>query len=113
MYTGPYQKVTGTTSRVISECDISGLEIGHLVALRGDTNNLLIGRCITIMEEEIELSWFDGSYTTIWKPSKMKDPNNPRKLVDWTDQVPKSSIILYGFLHSLLLADLEKQLLII
>ena len=53
MYTGPYQKVTGTTSRVISECDISGLEIGHLVALRGVTNNLLIGRCITIMEEEI------------------------------------------------------------
>ena len=41
-YTGPYQKVTGTTSRVISECDISGLENGHLVALRGDTNNLLI-----------------------------------------------------------------------
>ena len=68
--------MTGTTSRVISECNISGPENGHLVALRGDTNNLLIGRCITIMDEEIEVSWFDGSYTTIWQPSKRKDPKN-------------------------------------
>ena len=67
MYTGPYQKVTGTTSRGIFECDISGLENGHLVALRGDTNNLLIGHCITIMEEGIEVSRLDGSYTTIWQ----------------------------------------------
>ena len=89
--------MTGTTSRVISECDISGLENGHLVALSGDTNNLLIGHCISIMEEEIEVSWFDGSYTTIWQPSKRRDPNNPRKHVDWTDTVPKSSIILYDF----------------
>ena len=109
MYTGPYQKVTGTTSRVISGCNISGLEIGHLVALRGDTNKLLFGCCITIMEEEIEVSWLDGSYTTMWQPSKMKDPNNPRKIVDWTDKVP----IFYTILHSLLPADLEKPLLII
>ena len=46
------------------------------------------------MAEEIEASWFDGSYITIWQPSKMKDPNNPRKFVDWSDKVPKSSIIL-------------------
>ena len=46
------------------------------------------------MEEEIEVSWFDGSYTTIWQPSKRKDPNNPRKIIDWTDKVHKSSIIV-------------------
>ena len=99
--------MTGTISRVISECDISGLENGHLefVALRGDTNNLLIGRCITVMEDEIEVSWFDGSYTTIWQPSKRKDPNNPRKHVDWTDRVPKSSITTYGKLISELAFD--------
>ena len=66
MYTGPYQKVTGTTNRVISECGISGLDNGHLIALRGDTNNLLIGRCITIMDEGIEVSWFDGSYIQLF-----------------------------------------------
>ena len=78
------------TSRVISECGLSGLETGHLVALRGDTNNLLIGRCIRIMDDEIEVSWF-----AVWQPSKMKDANNPRKLVDWTDKVPKSFCTIF------------------
>ena len=33
---------------------------------------------------------YTGSYTTVWQPSKMKGPNNPREFVDWTDKEPKS-----------------------
>lgn len=77
---------------------MSALEVGHLVALLGeDVNNKpLIGKCIRIMEEEIEVVWLDGSYTTSWRPSKRPDPQT-RKSIDWTDVVLKSSIILYDF----------------
>ena len=47
MYTGPYQKVSVTTSRVISECDISGLEPGHLGVIQ-----ITFSR---IMEDEIDI----------------------------------------------------------
>lgn len=84
---------------VISGCDLSALEAGHLVALQGeyDCNKPLIGRCIRVLEEEIEVAWMDGSYSTVWRSSKQPDPQNSKRLVDWTDLVPKSSIILHDF----------------
>ena len=76
------------------------------MALRGDTNDLLIGHCITIMEEKIEMSWFDGSYTTIWQPSKRKDPNNPRNMLIGQIQYPNNPLF-FTILHPLRKATVE------
>lgn len=99
VYTGAYCSKKSTTRRVISECDICGLEIGHLVALHtdGSSNKPLIGKCIAILDDEIKVGWLNGSYATTWHPSRRQDPNNPQKTIDWTGVVPKSSIILYDF----------------
>jgi len=39
----------------------------------------------------------EGTYTTSWKPWKIRDPQNHRKTIQWTDHVTKDSIILFYF----------------
>jgi len=39
----------------------------------------------------------EGTYTTSWKAWKIRDPQNHRETIQWTDHVPKDSIILFDF----------------
>ena len=48
-------------------------------------------------ESEIEIVWLEGAYNKSWKVAKTRDPKNKRKLIDWTDTIPKASIILFDF----------------
>lgn len=57
----------------------------------------VIGRCTKILEDSVEVAWLEGSYTTSWKPWKVRDVKNRRKVVDWTDNIPMMSIVLFGF----------------
>ena len=57
----------------------------------------VIGRCLQISEENITVAWIEGSYSTSWKPWKVRDQKNRRKVVDWTDSVPKLSIVFFEF----------------
>ena len=57
-----------------------------------------IGKCIQIDNDTIEILWMEGSYTSPWKPWKVRDPKNRRKTIDWTDSIPKLSIVLFGFI---------------
>ena len=41
--------------------------------------------------------WYEGTYTSAWRPWKIRDPKNRRRIVDWTDTIPKTSIILFAF----------------
>ena len=45
----------------------------------------------------MSLVWYEGTYSSKWKPWKIRDPHDKRKIIDWTDNVPVSSIILYAF----------------
>ena len=38
-----------------------------------------IGKCIQIDNDIIEILWMEGSYTSSWKPWKVRDPKNQRK----------------------------------
>ena len=58
-----------------------------MYSLIWEYKNVLLN--IRIMEDEIEVSWFDGLYITVWQPSMMNDPENPRKCGDWIYKVPK------------------------
>ena len=49
------------------------------------------------MENEVEIVWLEGAYNKSWKGAKRRDPHNKRKLIDWTDTIPKASIILFDF----------------
>ena len=57
----------------------------------------IIGRCTQIFDDTIDVAWLEGSYTSLWKPWKVQDAINCRKVVDWVDRIPKGSILLFGF----------------
>ena len=46
---------------------------------------------------EIDIVWLEGAYNKAWKVSKRRDPNNRRRIVDWTDRIPLSSVLLFDF----------------
>ena len=57
----------------------------------------LLGKVREICEDDIHIVWLDGEYTKQWKESKQRDPKNRKKFIDWTDTIPRSSIILFDF----------------
>ncbi len=93
------QVYTGKRRAAQPEADLSLVKIRDLVAIHCENYPLRsqIGECTRIEEDYIEVGWMEGSYTSSWKPWKIRDPKNKRKTVTWTDTVPKTSILLFGF----------------
>lgn len=79
--------------------DLSTLNINDFVAVFCENyeREPVIGCCTLIFNDSIEVAWMDGRYTSQWKPWKIRDQKNQQKVVDWTDRIPKMSIILFGF----------------
>ena len=50
-----------------------------------------------VTDSEVEIVWLEGAYNKSWKVSKQRDPRNKRKMIDWKDTIPKTSIILFDF----------------
>jgi hypothetical protein len=96
MYSGGYRN---KRHEVQSVNDTSLLAIGHLVAI--DCENCdkepLLGKVLKIEESEIKIVWLEGAYNKSWKVAKTRDPTNKRKLIDWRDTIPESSVILFDF----------------
>ena len=93
VYTGSYRL---QHHGVTSVQDLSGLSKGVLVAVLCEGNSLepAIGTCIGVHQDTITVQWLKGSYSTAWKPWKIKEG---RKNVDWNDEIPKSAVLLYDF----------------
>ena len=93
VYTGPRK-----TNHVV-DADLSTLNVDDLVAVfcENYAREPVIGRCTQIFDETIEVLWMDGSYKSLWKPWKVRDAKNRRKVIDWVDRIPKMSILLFGF----------------
>ena len=80
------------------DADISTLCVGDLVAVNCENSREpAIGSCTEIFEEDIEIVWMEGDYTSAWKTWKIRDPKNRRKIIEWRDSIPKLSILLFGF----------------
>ena len=75
---------------------MSSLEEGQLVALNVINCNLrpLLGKITKVHSCDLDIIWLEGSYTRPWKVAKKKEG---RIIVDWTDTVPKSAVILFDF----------------
>ena len=69
---------------------------GQLVALNVENCHLrpLIAKVLEVSADTIDVVWLEGSYTKSWKLAKRKEGHT---FVDWADNVPKSSIILFDF----------------
>ena len=70
---------------------------GHMVAVLSDDPTWpppWIGECKGISGKDITILWYKGSYTSTWKPAKVR---NGRQWEDWVSTVHTSSIILYDF----------------
>jgi hypothetical protein len=78
--------------------DISVLQQGDFVVVlcANCEKEPAIALCSAINGETIDIIWYEGTYASTWKPWKIRDPNNRRKLINWTDKIPKSSIILFS-----------------
>ena len=78
------------------ECDLSSLEVGHLVALFTEqlSDAPWIGKVDKIEEETVDVTWLDGGYRKPWKVATRREG---RKVVQWKDTVSKDSIILFAF----------------
>ena len=75
------------------------VSVGHLIAVDCENCDLepLLGKVLKVMDNDVEIVWLEGAYNKTWKGAKQRDPQNKRKLVDWTDTIPKASIILFDF----------------
>ena len=93
VYTGPRKRKNN------ADADLSTLNTDDLVAVfcENYAREPVIGRCTQIFDDTIDVAWMEGSYTTLWKPWKVRDATNRRKVVDWVDRIPKVSILLFGF----------------
>jgi len=96
VYTGRYRRPQQTTRQILNVETLEGLSIGQLLGLNVENCDLrpLIARITNVTNNELEIIWLEGSYSRAWKVAKRKEG---RTLVEWTDTVPKTSVILYDF----------------
>ena len=75
------------------------LQPGHFVAVfcENSATEPEIACCTKVNESEAQIVWYKGTYTSQWKPWRIRDPKNQRKFIEWTDTISMSSIILYAF----------------
>jgi len=76
--------------------DLRGLKSGHLVAFHTESleESPWIGKVVATKKNQVTVVWMEGGYN---KPLKIAKRQVRGKLVEWTDNVDKCSIILYGF----------------
>jgi len=81
---------------VVTVDNIDQIETGYLVALNvmNCDQRPLVARVTDINGDNLDIVWLEGSYTRPWKVARKKEG---RAVVDWTDTVPKSSVILFDF----------------
>jgi len=79
VYTGSLPR--STTATIIE--DISDLKAGQTVAVYCDNYSIepVIGNCTQVFDKDIEIAWMEGTYTTSWKPWKIRDPQNHCKTI--------------------------------
>ena len=61
------------------------------------TQETVIGQCTQISENNLQVVWMKGTYSTSWEEWMVRDPNNRRKLIPWSDRILLSSITLLIF----------------
>ena len=75
---------------------MDAIEKGMLAALNVENCQLcpLIAKIEAVDHDTLDFVWLEESYTRGWKIAKKKEGRN---LIDWTDTIPKSSLILFDF----------------
>jgi len=53
-----------------------------------------VARVTEVDRKNLDIVWLEASYT---RPCKIEKKKEGRAAVDWTDTVPKSSVILFDF----------------
>ena len=84
---------------MVTVLNTTSLKEGHLVAVTCENCDLepLIARVTNLHGSEIDVVWLEGSYSKPWHIARQRDPANRRKMVDWTDTLPRESILLFAF----------------
>ena len=98
VYTGNYRGQSRSTREVLAVPDTGALQQGHLVAVTCENCELepLIAKVVQIEEDNFKIEWLEGAYSKPWRNAKQRDPKKNRKVIPWTDVIPKQSIILFA-----------------
>ena len=96
VYTGVHQSEIHRISSVEST---ASLKVGALVAVHCENYSdcPAIGRCSEVSSGTIKIDWLKGTYTSSWKPWMVMVAGRRRRKEQWSDWVPKDSIILFDF----------------
>ena len=96
MYLGKYQPPQNLLTIVENTGD---LDIGHLVAIYCEDcpTEPAIGQVTGLSQDNVQIKWMEGTYSMSWTYCKVQDPNDRRRKVDWKQNVPRNSILLYNF----------------
>ena len=96
IYNGPYRRIKLSQRQVIEDAEISELDVGDLVAVHCEHYKELpqIGRVLRVEEHTMEIEWYNGSWSTVWKLAKKR---NGKQLVPWTEVIDKADVKLFDF----------------
>ena len=96
MYLGSYQAPLNLVTTVESTED---LDIGHLVAVHCEDcpTEPAIGEVMELGRDNVQIKWLKGTYSTSWEYYKIPDERDRRRKVNWEQNIPRSSILLYNF----------------
>ena len=69
---------------------------GMLVALMSESSSErpLIAKVKEIRGDKLFVLWMDGKWTAVWRECKKREGS---KYVEWTDEVPRASVVLFDF----------------
>ena len=98
MYTGSYRNPNLTTRNIVTVESVNAIEAGRLVAINviNCDHCPLVAKVMKAYDNNLDIIWLEGSYTLYrpWKTAKRKEG---RTLVDWTNTIPQSSVVLFDF----------------
>ena len=96
-YTGPYRR-PGSKQQIEDDQDTQDvpLQVGVLVAVNVSTypERPQIGKIVKTERDTIEIDWLIGTWTTQWKPHKVR---RGKESIVWRECVQKSSVLSSGF----------------
>ena len=96
LYTGPYKRPGQVQRDVLRNQSRDKIATGMLVALMSESSSErpLIAKVKEIRGDKLFVLWMDGKWTTVWRECKKREGS---KYVEWTDEVPRASVVLFDF----------------
>ena len=99
IYTGPYRNPARRAQNVQENADVNLLKEGDFVAVELENYHRtpVIGKVFELNEDGFVICYWKGSYNKEWTPHTLPAHRGDKESRLWTQQLPKSCILCFGF----------------